>query len=349
MQTPEIHDGRNSSRLVTSPPFSPFISEGDMWFSTWDDRDDVFVSWGDGYGPVSNAGSNKLYPLPNMTHNGLALLHGKFPNVTFEVINRNLPFAGNDRPKVREDKYNSKTSSLLFLEGRLYVAIHHPLVRPNYGFIAYSDNYGKIFQYPTSGDTLKKGSKFLCRIFLNMGQAYGLNKDSYVYLYGMEREIESNGLVYLARVLKSNLKSNPLNCKTWQYFAGFDSMMQPKWEASENDAKSLSGVISHNIFSAIYHPGFRDYFILTAEISNGSLYRSRQPWGPWTYMGKWFDVQKNLNADWYGSYMPGMITKNLRENGFYFVSGGSEPPGYSGGPCTQNYRFRLGLMTLPTP
>jgi len=345
LAAPKSSVRNDSSALVTSAPFAPFVSEGDMWFSTWDDKDDVFVTWGDGYGPTTSSGSNPN-SFPSQTHNGLALLHGTLPNVTFEVVNRNMPFAGNDRKGV-EDKYNSKTSSLLFLEGRLYAAIHHPLVNPNYGFIAYSDDYGKTFQFPPAGDTWKKGSKFLSRVFLNMGQAYGLDTDGYVYVYGMVSEIETNGLVYLARVLKSNLKSDPLHYNTWQYFTGLDSMRQPKWDASENNAQPLSGVISRNIFSAIYHPGSQQYFILTAELLNGNLFKAAQPWGPWTSMGKWFDVESNLNTAWGGSYMPGMITKDLGAGSFYFACGGSEPPGFPGGPLAQNYRFRLGLMALP--
>ena len=326
----------NETRTLTvSDPFAPFDSNGDLWLSTWADNDDVFVGWGDGIGPVTSLDPESL---PSSTHHGLALLHGAFPNVTFTVVNRAMPFS-DEAPL-----HNSKPAGLLYINGRLYVSIHRPLMWSEYGFLAYSDDNGQTFQFPAGGDTWSKPSPFLVRMFLNMGQGYRLNTDGYVYIYGIGSEIDwdyaGGGRIYLARAPKDDL----LNLETWEYFAGFDGEQQPMWGTSESSSQALPGVSSHMIFSAIYHPGIEQYLILTAETASGNLYRADQPWGPWTLVGQWFPA---ANSEWADTYMPGIITKDLGANSFYFAAAGVHYPG--AGKSDSKYRFRLGLMTVPNP
>lgn len=73
----------------------------------------------------------------------------------------------------------------------------------------------------------------------------------------------------------------------------------------------------------------------------GSLYESPTPWGPWTFVDKWFNNKKNY--EWYGNYQPGIITKGLGSNTFYFTASGvGEDPSHPYG----NYRFKIGKITM---
>lgn len=307
-------------------PIEPFESHGDLWFSTWADDDTVFVSWGDGFG--LNLSTRPLY-----SHHGLAKLRGMFPKVTAEVVKQFMPLS--------DEVNNSKPSSLLFYNKRLYAAIHSPLMEPNMGFIAYSDDYGKTFNYDSNIPwTKEKNSKFISLMFINMGKNYELNIDGYVYAFGIGSEAFWNGPIYLARVPKDKI----LDYSAWTYFSGFGQNSEVKWSNEQFDAASLNSLITKHLFSSIYHPGIKRYIILMASDIKGELYEAPNPWGPWAFAGTWF---QGANSEWISSYMPGIITKDIDDNSFYFAVAGTEL-GKDHGPDDKKYRFRLGKITMET-
>ncbi len=177
-----------NKKIIISSPLTPFESNGDLWFSTWADDNNVFTSWGDGFGV-------NLYNKPPYSHNGLARLKGNAPRFKAEVVKSSMPLSDN--------KNNSKPSSLLFHDKTLFVAIHNPLLFPNTGFIAYSKDYGETFNYDINSPWTKENkSNFICRIFINMGKNYSLNTDGYIYAFGIGSEIKWHGPIYLSRVKK---------------------------------------------------------------------------------------------------------------------------------------------------
>ena len=146
--------GRPISVSKVSAPIKPFMTEGDLWFSTWADDDTLFSAWGDGHGPYDdlNNKNNKF------SHHGLARITGIFPDVQIETVNRNMPLVGG----------NSKPTSLLFLDSRLYAAVHQPLCLPKQGIIAYSDDRGATFQFDTRTDRTVSGNRrFICLMFIS--------------------------------------------------------------------------------------------------------------------------------------------------------------------------------------
>ncbi|HOO57102.1 MAG TPA: DUF4185 domain-containing protein [bacterium] len=326
----KINSGRTKSIEVSSP-IVPFSSHGDLWLTTWADDDSVFVSWGDGKGPLYNDKTE-------FSHHGLAKLNGTFPDVGVEIVQRFMPLS--------DDINNSKPTSMLFLDKRLYVAIHSPLLNPVKGFIAYSDDYGKTFKYDVNTTRNKSNNKnFICIIFINMGRNYELNKDGYVYAFGVEGEINISGRVYLVRMKKEAI----LDESSWMYYSGLDKDKKPEWNSDYKKAKKIPGLSSKNyssmfpnlLFAAAYHPGMNRYIAMTATSVEGQFLESPTPWGPWRFVDKWFEGE---DSEWYASYMPGIITKDMGTDYFYFTAAGRTD--FDPQPGDFMYSFKLGKITM---
>ncbi|MEI7482846.1 MAG: DUF4185 domain-containing protein [Elusimicrobiota bacterium] len=240
-----------------------------------------------------------------------------------------------------DDVNNSKPGSLLFYNKRLYVSIHSPLMSPDKGFIAYSEDSGKTFRYNLNTPWTKvKNSNFICRMFINMGKGYNLNSDGYVYAFGMGSEVDWGGSVYLGRVKKDAI----MTYSAWEYFSGMNKANNPKWLKNQDGAAAVPGLTAKHLISSIYHPGLKSYIAMSAETINGKIFTAPNPWGPWTLAGKWFD---DTNSEWVSSYMPGIIPKGAGANSFYFAIAGAAQPAKIGGQMTETrYCFRLGEITL---
>lgn len=66
-------------------PQIPFPSDGDLWFSTWADDDNLYASWGDGKGPLQE---NEETPWVDM---GIARISGYCPQLQASVRYREDP------------------------------------------------------------------------------------------------------------------------------------------------------------------------------------------------------------------------------------------------------------------
>jgi len=317
-------------KFRVSKPFFPFKSHGDLWLTTWAEDGSVFTSWGDGYGP--EYGDETKF-----SHHGLARLTGDLPEVDVEVVRRFMPLSDDDN--------NSKPTSLLAVGDRLYAAIHSPLLTPDKGFIAYSDDYGKTFHYDLeTARTKERNPNFICLIFINMGKAYGLNEDGYVYAFGVPGEINTTGKVYLSRMPRDGI----LDESTWEYLEGTEEG-EPRWSADWHGARPLPGLSSQSyssmfpnlLFSSAYHPGIGRYIALTATSVEGKLYEAPEPWGPWTCAGNWFRGKK---TEWYASYMPGIFTKGMGEDTFYFTAAGRTE--FDPRPGDRQYALKIGMIKM---
>ena len=327
-----------------------------MWFSTWADDDRLFTAWGDGFGPVDDVNRENNVS----SHHGLARIAGVFPDVQIEMVQRHMPLS--------EDAYNSKPTSLLFLDGRLYVAIHQPLCLPRQGFLAYSDDGGATIQFSTETDRNVSGNgRFICLMFINMGRAYELNVDGFVYAFGTDCEVHQVSnlwrkapakemRVYLARMPRDAI----LDYSSWTYFTGLDANGEPGWSAHWLDSVPIEGLCDDasrkarpdcpTIFSAMFHPNLGQYLALTATISQGRIYYAPQPWGPWISAGRWFE--KGDGTAWYPCYMPALVPRDTGANSFYFVGAGqsnmwdADDDHPDSMRYARNYHFRIGQMTL---
>lgn len=321
-----------SVRIENDSPIEPFHTQGDLWLNTWADDDNVYSGWGDGMGVI----------MTRFTDCGIIRFKGSPPDIRGEEMCPDAPTAV---PNV-----NDKPSSLLFIDGRLYGHFHSPLGDAKIGYLAYSDDYGKTWERmgfwekskereKDSSPWVRKGrtisSNFRCGFFINMGKNYNLNKDGYVYMLGIGTEWAWRGGVYLARVSKKKV----IDYRSYEYFMGMEGDV-PQWSATETMAVPLRGVRTPSMGSAVYHPGIKRYLFLT-ELE---LWDAPNPWGPWTYAGHW---RKNTSEEWNSGYMPGIISKDMGPNDFWFtISGALDMPENDFKGPGLRYKLHLGKMIM---
>ena len=308
-----------SSVRVEGSPIEAFPSNGDLWLSTWADDNKLYSGWGDGPGPLYDAGPNSGVDC------GLVQITGDLPNVKPQTQYRqdvNPPLAINDKP-----------SSLIYLDSCLYGQFHSPLGDARIGYLTVSKDYGihwKRIGY--FGENEKRPedaspwlrdnhSPFRCLFFINMGQNYSLNTDGFVYALGIGTEWHWMGLrVFLTRVKRENIS----DYGKYEYFAGYLKHDQPKWSSQQSAARPVDGLITFGQGSAIYHPGIKRYLFMT----DFDVFDAPNPWGPWTYAGSWTTwMYRPGKIEWQGGYQPGIIAKGTGPDSFWFtVAGQNEKP-----------------------
>ena len=312
---------------IDAAPFAPFLSMGDLWFTTWADDDKLYGAWSDGTGPVP------LTTWSLMTDCGILEYTGDPPKLTATVVRR-------DAPTQFEPRVDDKPSSLLAVDGRLYGAFHSPLGDARIGYLAYSDDDGSNWSrlgFFLPGETKpanaspwtnEANSNFRCLFLINMGKNYSLNSDGYVYGLGIGKEWDWDGPVYLARVQRVRIVSY----SAWEYFSGLDASGKPHWSKAQSDAKPVPGLYTPDQGSAIYHAGVKRYLFLNKE----HLWEAPQPWGPWTVAG---DFPSEPEA-WQKGYQPGIITKGAGPDSFWFtIAGKGTTPNLS-------YSLHIGKMVM---
>jgi hypothetical protein len=322
------HSTLIESVSLATQPMMPFESNGDLWFTTWADDDNLYGTWGDGRGPTAELSN------PLRTDCGIAKYSGTPPNITPKVLLR-------EAPTVTDLPADNKPSSLLYFGKRLYGAFHAPLGDAWIGYLAYSDDYGASWKRegfyfpdeskPANASPWTRGQKspFRCMLMINMGKAYNLNKDGFVYALAIGTETNWSGEVYLARVKKQDI----LKYAAWEYFTG-TSNGQPQWSQLQTHAVPVPNLFATDQGSAIYHPGVKRYLFLTLS----HLFEAPEPWGPWTVAGD-FPHDK---AEWQRGYQPGIIAKGLGPNSFWFTISSQNRPPYL------TYSFHIGQMILHT-
>ncbi|MFH1784829.1 MAG: DUF4185 domain-containing protein [Candidatus Micrarchaeota archaeon] len=341
-----------SAKIVGDPVFQPKF--GDLWFNTWADDNNIYASWGDGTGrvnclpslfsvelscPMVNIPCNNFSNCPfqtlfcnqfdckqncyescNVSDAGLIVMGGDAPY--FDNCQENC-IVSTDIPNgvpidflQNQGDRNDKPSSLLFYNGTLYWAGHSPGEIPKFGYIAYSDDYGKTWK-EVENSPWKNDSVFRILMFINMGKNYELNTDGYVYAFGIGSEIEwSDKNVYLTRVHKFSVA----NYSAYEYYMGLEDG-KPIWSNNQNDAEPVEGIETSLIASSMYHQGTGRYVFLTA-LSGGGLFEAPNPWGPWTKVASLFE--SGNNPAWKeGTYMPGIISKDAGLDYFYFTAAGA--------------------------
>ena len=275
----------------------------------------------------------ECFPLCPWTDAGLLAMSGTVPE--FDdcqgpdgcIIQRHLPVPsvapvdelGNH---IKDDK----TSSLLFIDGRLYMAGHVKAGNPELGYIAYSDDHGKNWTQ-VDGSPWGPGSHFRDMVFINMGKAHELALDDYIYALGTGEELspEASMQVRLTRVHRTEITKY----EKYEYLSGLDSNQQPVWSPSQDDAAPLDGLETHVQGSALFHPGIGRFLYLTGVVSfaskEGGLYEAPTPWGRWTKV-----------AAVPGASISSLIAKGNVESHVYYTAAGG----------TSTYNLHLGRIDM---
>ena len=316
---------------VTGKPMKPFKSDGDLWMTTWADDDNLYSSWGDGYG-VSRT-SSRFVSSEYSSDCGIARFSGKLPDIKAEEIKYIAP---TNSPDV-----DDKPSSLICIDGRIYGHFHSPMGIPWIGYVAFSDDHGKTWQksgyyaeWEDPGEnvspwTRDRNSPFRCMFFVNMGKNYELNKDGYVYALGTGQEFDWEGGVRIARVPIDRV----FMYDAYEYFVKTVEGV-PIWSKSQFDAKPIPGVNCFEQGSVMYHPYLKRYLFLTTK----DMYDAPNPWGPWTLAGRW--QSDKYSTVWRDGYQPGIISKDTGPDYFWFTMAGTGDTGGIG------YEFNLGKIEM---
>ncbi len=307
-----------ASARLASPPIIPFPSIGDLWLNTWADDDNIYITWGDGCGPGQVYGDPYVEEFG--TDAGVAVLKGPVPDFTnctspFDCIRSiHVPDGGTGWGDSLTG--DDKPSSILFYNGRLYFAGHTPLGDPDYGYVAYSDDYGLHWtEVPNSPWTRANNSVYRIIMFINMGKNYELNTDGYVYALGIGTEWGwSAQTVFLCRVPRDSI----INYAAYEYWTQNDADNTPIWTENEADAQPLEDIYAGTLGSAMYHAGAQHYLFFTVA---GGLFAAPRPWGPWEAI-EFLDSE--YDTLWQGGYMPGIISKDAGPDYFYFTLAGQD-------------------------
>ena len=357
----------DSVEVATEYTAIPYV--GDLWPVTWADNDKLYTAFGDGTGMDGcyptllldepdefDEAYNEVTPgcfVPKEPDNeycqvfgecsqcrpqclytpvGLVELTGPVPDFApcdgsdQCVVSRHIPYGD-----LRVYQHSDKPSSLLFLDGQLIMPLHYPPGEPTQGYLAYSDDYGRTWTQ-VEGSPWGEESPFKVLMFINMGQAYGLNRDGYVYALGIGDEIASppqRQEIYLARAPVDQV----LDYDAYRYFAGLQPGGAPIWSAQESEAAPLPGLYTLAQGAAMYHPGLDRFLFLSGFVGTldngdpaGALFEAPTPWGPWHQVDRFP-----------AGYIPGLIPKATGPDSFYFTAAG-------GGPV--NYNLNVGQITV---
>jgi parallel beta-helix repeat protein len=291
------------------------------------------------------------HPTAALTDAGVLAFAGPVPgftdvsNVAIDVPTGEPFFLAGPDGSLEFTGRNDKPSSLLFYNGRLYLAGHSPAGSPVMGYLAYSDDYGRTWT-EVPGSPWGATSNFRVLMFINMGRGYALNQDGYVYALGVGTEASWTArTVYLVRTPKSAIA----DYDAYEYFSGLNGA-DPLWSSNESEATPLDNLHTTGQASAMYHAGTARYLLLTTDAgppegpqSSGALFEAPHPWGPWTQVAGLCFLPEcddgSYNPAWTdGKYIAGLIPKGAGPNHVYFTIAGGD----------YHYQLQIGMLALDT-
>jgi hypothetical protein len=355
---------------------------GDLWMPGWAGDGRLFLTWGDGTGAAAGfpmgypayqssasydpGGCSGYFPCDlwcavhdctsgpvaraPLTDAGILQTTGTLPNLaSLDNVAIDIP---EEQPFIIQDVggpidvtgVNDKPSSLLVIGNRLYLAGHSPAGEPVRGYIAYSDDWGATWT-TVPNSPWGNNSNFRVLMLINMGQAYGLNTDGYVYGLGVGTEASwTKATVYLARVPVSGIA----NYSAYEYLSGIDSAGQPTWDPNQANATPVKDLHTTGQASAMFHAGVGSYLMLTTDSGDpagpqaaGALYQAPQPWGPWARVATLCFLPEcsggNSSSPWTdGKYIAGLIPKDAGSDFVYFTIAGGD----------NHYQLQIGKLVF---
>ncbi|RMG01657.1 MAG: hypothetical protein D6741_04910, partial [Planctomycetota bacterium] len=408
-------------------PYTLIPYYGDLWTTTWAADGDLYTMFGDGTGmkdrlptllmgepdefdagyvevrpgwfkikdPTSEEAAewceiydgSKAYRQAPYTPAGLVRLKGPVPNFRLhdgpeqDVIARHIPY-GDFRAFEKMDK----PSSLVAVGNRFYAHMHYPPGRPTDGYMAWSDD-GRRWHKVKQESPWSTGSPFRVTMFFNMGQAYRLNRDGYLYGLGVGLEVAldppTQQKVYLCRVPlerrpgeeprsalavphgdeetklapRPNADRDPvLDYDAYEYFTGIDHRSQPIWSKKPREAKPLEGLHTLCQGSAMYHPGLDRYLFLSGFVGESNLTKGDPQQGGRSIgqvpVGAVFEAPYpwgpwRAAGVFPGGYIASLIPKDAGEKSVWFTAAGGGGVTYALNIARLEFKTRPPRVTRP--
>jgi hypothetical protein len=294
---------------------APRALGSDLWPCTWAADDAMYCAWGDGGGFDGNDDHVGRASL------GFARIRGKPAadgSLSFSGKNvwGSLPYA--EHPAT----FGGKVVSLISVDGILYATgslwtsrdTANPTLKSESGplrTLIWSADFGASWQLAPWSSPAGLGS------FLNFGRDNAGALDDYVYLY-FGRDGDRTHL-YLKRVLKQELPSDPATPGHYQYWAGPSSRGRiGVWSVRESDAHAVFTDSNGVDTPVAAYDAELHRFLLTVghdrpgrpgESSMGrlGLFEARKPWGPWATVGyydDWGSFGAAASGDYLGLVLP---------------------------------------------
>jgi hypothetical protein len=341
--------------VITCTRLETAATGSDNWPVTWHSNDHQYTSWGDGQGFSSGCSSDI----------GIARIEGDYPGHTFgNVLGCKGPSSCGDGC---EDTCSASclAENAVTFRGKSYglLSLDHDgdattsLFLWNWVDTQYRRD-SQLYESTDNGATWAAVSgvefndtgtpnDFNNPVFVQYGQAYGLNEDGYVYIYspkaydsGTEGAFYNSDAVYLARVAKANIKTKA----SYEYFSGTPGT--PSWSSTYADRKPVfwygddgDNVYEHGtdadddkihwVMSVNYHPTLDRYFLFNNDVENATqastgegdldIWQSANPWGPWTLLKSYDNFcSSTLDATYVFSYFT--LPAWDRSDGTFFVA-----------------------------
>jgi hypothetical protein len=254
------------SKVIRNLTFAPVSSivlkapDGDNWPITWADDDNLYTSYGDGWGFKPRT-RRKL-------SQGLAKIIG--PASDFRGVNVRSATGERegDGPK------GAKASGMLMVDGVLYMWVRNL----NNSQLWWSEDRGQTWQRGFRFDV-----SFGCPALLNFGKNYEGARDGYVYVYSQDgpSAYEDYDRVVMGRVPKEHIRDR----RAYEFFVRLDESGRAVWTkniAARGAVFSYPGRCRR--LDVVYNPGIRRY-LLAIGFDNGGgwgIFDAPEPWGPWT-------------------------------------------------------------------
>jgi CubicO group peptidase (beta-lactamase class C family) len=233
--------------------------DSDNWPVTWGDDDNLYTSYGDGYG---------FEPyLKEKLSMGFARIEG--PPEQFRGIN----LRSSTGETTGDGPAGAKASGIVMIDGVLYMWVRN--LKNSQLF--WSRDHARTWE---KGFVLDRG--FGSPAFLNFGKNYSGAPDGFVYAYSQQgpSAYAVDDAIVLARAPKSQIRER----NAWRVFTGADSQ-QAAWSADIAAAKPVFQFRKHcQRVDAVYHAATRRYLLVVSYGHNGGwgLFDAPQAWGPWS-------------------------------------------------------------------
>jgi hypothetical protein len=289
----------------------------DLWPCTWAADDATYCAWGDGGGFDGNDDHVGRASL------GFARVRGKpAKDGSLDFFGKNVwgspPYAENPAT------VGGKVVSLIAFDGVIYAAgnlwtaqnTDNPVLRSESGplrTLLWSADLGRSWTVAPWSSPAPLGT------FLNFGRDNAGAIDGYVYIY-YAREGDSTRL-YLKRVRKEDLQSDPSAPGLYQFLTGADSRGRVQgWSTQESDAQAIfadaNGVDAPQV---AYDAKLRRYLMTAGHYRRGlagqssigqvGIFEAAHPWGPWSTVGyydDWGRLGRSGSGDFLGLVLPTM-------------------------------------------